>query len=267
MLVSERRKIMPRPKKTTKKPAKKSRKTRHTILNRKKTWTLQEFVEYCRLHGSYRTNGVATFFMLDYDYDEYHPCRHGSDCCDNDYCTCGQITNTRVKDSITFSLPLKLKTIDQYYFDRVIRLSAALDPESWDVGVVSGYYGQEIGKITLDSSVEAEILQRLNVPDKTSDVDKIKKLLEFEYGYVLPVLEPMNKVKIVDVNPKNLLLFNDRYYGKAKNNLYDDYDLPVCVVRKDPAKRGKYIVIDGYHRLSSNMNKQKVQVFELYEKE
>jgi len=239
--------------------------SRTTILSRKKELTLLEFVEFSKLTSSYKASALRNYISVDYEYDSYYPCHHGSDCCNNDYCRCEELRNARVKGPLELlKFPEKLKLIDQYYFDRVIRLLGALKEDNWEVSVGSGYYGQEIDGISLYPMVENEIFNNLSLPDDISDADKLKKALEIEYGYILDILISMNKVRLLELPPKSLRLFNEHYYGKIDRTLYKDHALPACVVRKDVS--GKYVVIDGYHRLAALMGKPKIKVYELYEK-
>jgi len=243
-------------------PAKTPNYSRKTILLRKKTLTLSEFVELGVI-DTYR-NAYDKWFGVDFDYDTYHACQSGSNCCDDDYCRCGQIQNIRITEVMFYeTLPSlkKLKLINQYYLDRAIRLSGVLKPDNWEVTVCSGYYGEETNGASLDYNARKDLETYLQEGDKLSDADKIKKLLEIEYGYVLDILKPFNKVRLVEKSPKSLFIFNDHYYGKIDPKMYKDHPLPVCVARKEGSK---YVVIDGYHRLAAAMKNKTVKFFELY---
>jgi len=246
----------------TKKPAKKTPNySKKTILLRKNSLTLAEYVELGR-EDIYRHN-FDKWFHVDFDCDTYHACQHGSDCCDGDYCRCGSIINTRITDVSFYENRSikKLKLVDQYYVDRIIRLSGVLKHENWDVDICGGYYGEETNGAILDYGVQGDFEKYLREGSALSDADKFKKLLEIEYGYVLDVLKPLNKIRLLERSPKSLLLFNDHYYGKIDPNLYKDHWLPVCVARKEGKK---YVVIDGYHRLAAAMKNKTVKFFELY---
>jgi len=242
-------------------PKKTSNYSRKTILLRKKSLTLAEFLELGVI-DIYR-NAYDKWFRIDFDYDTSHDCQSGSSCCDDDYCRCGKITNVRITDVSFYEDQSikKLKLVDQYYVDRVIRLSGVLQHENWDVNICGGYYGEETNGAILDYTAQGDFEKHLREGSALSDADKFKKLLEIEYGYVLDVVKPLNKIRLLERNPKSLLLFNDHYYCKIDPNLYKNHALPVCVARKEG---NKYIVIDGYHRLAAAMKDEMVKFFELY---
>lgn len=212
-----------------------------------------------------------SYSAADYDYDTHYACKNGSDCCDNDYCRCGIIQNacvTKVNTDYivkTLTEDVKDDIFLPYCIDRIIRTSKILDLSSWEVDVGGGYYGEEVNGVRLDASVINDLITSLTELENLSPVDKVKKLLEREYGYVLPRLEKLSDAKVVEVDLDSIKLFNDEYLRKISKDtvdFYKDYNLPrgVCV------KAGKlYSVVDGYHRmLSAQKNKLKtIKIIEL----
>lgn len=212
--------------------------------------TLEKLIESVNNLGSY------SYGLAEYDYDTYHACAHGSDCCKNDYCRCGVIQNARVT-SINADYIAKTLTdgceADQllaYCIDRSLRSSKAMDLDKWEVHITGGYYGEECHGVKLDGSIQSELIQRFTELDALTPADKVKKLLEYEYGFLLPRLETCANVRIINVSTDRIKLFNNDYLRKISKDtveFYKDYKLPRAVCTKD--HRDLYSVIDGYHRM------------------
>jgi hypothetical protein len=202
---------------------------------------------------------LETFNFLyysDVEYDTEYECQNGSDCCDNDYCRCGQIVNerlTRVPDILTeyqrkkhFDPPTKLRVWDLYCIDRLLVLHKAYDPDSYYIKVVGGYYGQEIGSVTLNCGkvLDEKINHVLSLPK----IEKIKYVLNEEYGYILPELEGKN-FKVQKVKKDRILFGQKEHYKDIEHTeYYETHDLPrgICV-----ADGKMFRVLDGYHRLKA----------------
>ena len=240
---------------------------------------LETIIEYLskpnNSYHNYYSDDYLRYEGVDYDSDMYYACANGSDCCKDDYCRCGTITNARVI-SIDFDVLLnsffKLKheksdseLIDSYCIDRILRNSSLKDLSSWKVNVTSGYYGQEVHGCTPDENVINELKELFQSLIGKSDVEKIKICLKNEYGYLLPELELVKDATIcngVDINTINL--FNQNHYRKLNQKFveqYNDYKFPRAICRFD----GKYQVIDGYHRMMSanNLKLKKVSIIVL----
>lgn len=101
-------------------------------------------------------------YSFDIDYDSHQPYD-----CNCDYMhRCGTITNVRVSglpDSllscVTVKTPNKerkrgvsvtLSDIELYCIERILRTRGCYDVSNYSVSTVSGYYGQEIGDVSLD---------------------------------------------------------------------------------------------------------------------
>lgn len=41
-------------------------------------------------------------YTFEYKNKIYRPCENGSDCCKNDYCRCGQITDVKIEKSAIY---------------------------------------------------------------------------------------------------------------------------------------------------------------------
>lgn len=201
---------------------------------------------------------------VEYDYDTKRDCeRHGGeDVCR--ICRCGRIVNPHVTfvnvNPGLFSIevpvttkhtppkirykPYKPTIIEQYCLDRLLRIHRVYDVSLYNVHIVPGYYGEEVGDITFnDERVLVTDVERLL--GLQTDIDKIKFVLKQEYTYVLESLVGATAVAVEHLHPRDLLK-NDEYalrLKRAPSSYHMCKGLPVGVVHN---KR----LIDGYHRFS-----------------
>lgn len=200
-----------------------------------------------------QTGSAFVYGCAEYDYDSYRPCRDDLELC-SDYCRCGIIQNARVT-SVDADFIVKAITKDcndtmlVYCVDRALRASKALDVHSWEVNVCGGYYGEEVHGVRLEPHVQEELIKMISELEGLTPVEMIKKVLEYEYGYVLPRLQKCTEAKIITLPLDLIKLFNDEYLRKVSKetvDFYQKYDLPrgICVF-----KSGCYSLVDGYHRM------------------
>ena len=122
-------------------------------------------------------------------------------------------------------------------------------------------YGDEV-------DVKQAIKNKLNEISNLSDVEKIKKVLEYEYGYLLDAIKDAKSVEIKEVPFDSIKIGNDSYHSKIKDfEMYKDYEGPIAIcttesyVKHWSVKFSKetdyYRIIDGYHRYSAaKLNKK-----------
>ena len=213
-----------------------------------------------------------------YDYQTEYSCEE-SGCNDEGICRCGRIYDERATliniSDITNNIYDQFispdsksgkrherisqifyggEEIDKYCINRIISHFKAWDPNNWTIGVVGGYYGEEIGGVELDKDVLYDIFDACSIVIGFETIaDKIRFVLNLEYGYILNELknsdfelisiyktdidfDKMNKKHTENVRKENAL-----YY------LPDSYSLPRGIVRK--LKNGRYTIIDGFHRI------------------
>jgi len=198
---------------------------------------------------------------FDYKYDIYKPCQNGSDCCENDYCRCGEITNAIVEidfEHLRNSITKDVK--DQvlvYCTDRILSIAEIYKSDNWQVNIEKGYYGEEIEGVVLDSSIKTEIFERIRFLENLTGSEKILSVLDYEYGYLLPKLKDVKQAEIKEVDIESIS-FNKDYYKKISEetvDFYKDYSLPVGVCLDNS-------LIDGYHRViaAKRNNKKTVLV-------
>jgi hypothetical protein len=211
-------------------------------------------------------------FHYDYDdikYESYYPCQDGSDCCDGDYCRCGQILDTQILVPPTFSSVVEkvakyygfTKSIDIYACDRILRSEKAYDVHFYELYISPGYYGEEIDGIGFLSTDKLEKIFDDYGHTKTVK-EKAEFLLKLEYGHLLDSLKD-KKWTIKRVNKNDVIIPNETYFRKlVDQGIYEDYNLIKCVCLE---KDGKYSVVDGYHRISENKD-DKLNIIAVKEK-
>lgn len=230
------------------------------------------------INNDFQYNGVR------YDYDTVKDCEtHG---CDS-ICRCSTIIATRVTEvdieelsnsiydlyftsgkttkrhnDINSILYGTSKELDLYCIDRVLRHYESWDKHSWDIGVIPGYYGEEISDVRLKRNIAEKVQNDLDVlMFMETPKEKIEFLLNLEYGSILPELTNKNyEIIVID---KDLIVFgNDEHYQKIKSEDLDHYfdhnykGIKGLVVK---TSSGKYRIIDGYHRIYCT-EKDKVRV-------
>ncbi len=86
----------------------------------------------------------------------------------------------------------------------------------------------------------------------------IKKILISEYGYLLDSLIDAD-FSIIEVNTSDIIFPSKRHADNVgKKYLYSYRKHKICGIVRE--KGGKYLVIDGYHRITANLKFQKIKV-------
>jgi hypothetical protein len=185
----------------------------------------------------------------DVEYENYYECRHGSNCCDDDYCRCGKIVDERVENIKISELVKEIcnsnDIIFRYCVWRLAVIHKLYEGSNWSVKVCGGYYGQEIDGISLENN---EFVRDVEMVEKLSTNERLEYVLNKEYGFLLDSLKGKNYIiKSVDFN--DLMAGNEGYKKKVDKNIYDQsYNLPIGIYLK---QEDKYKLIDGYHRYVS----------------
>src|ERR1039457_2386843 len=117
---------------------------------------------------------------IDCDYTRRTNCESSG--CDDNICRCSTIEDLKIAsvnivglsveiyneyfdDSLATERDNKInsvifgtsKEIDIYTIDRVLRYFKLWDYSNWNVEVRSGYYGEELGEITIESSIALKV--------------------------------------------------------------------------------------------------------------
>lgn len=200
------------------------------------------------------------FTGIECDYDEYHPCHHGSDCCDGDYCRCGEIRNVTIKvdDVYGFSTdlasrindpyaPIATNKIKEYGIQRLSVIHKLWDSEAFDGRIGGGYYGDELKGINLEDRVFMNDVQMFF--ELKTDAERMRFLLMKEYGHLLPELEKCSFG--VCEAPLASIKRPQRGYAKKVDLKEDPYVGYTGIYGLCRAQGGFFHLIDGYHRIAS----------------
>lgn len=139
-----------------------------------------------------------------------------------------------------------------YCIDRILHIDEVYDKERWSHSVSQGYYGEEIDSVSFDG--KHSVIEKMWELVQMDDRERILKVLEWEYGSVLPVLEACKTFTVEDVPIASITFPNDHYTTKVKLSgkcaYYAEWPRPLGVVVPS-AEPDKLKVIDGYHRLTT----------------
>ena len=200
---------------------------------------------------------------VEYDYER-------SQCTCNDWpCRCTTIIDTWV-ESIDINIVMArllmshfssadLTEMDLYCFDRICRINHIWDKEYYEITTCPGYYGEEIDGAFFGN--EKKVINEFdNLISLASDADKIKYILELEYGYVIESIENCHNISVISCDPKLVVTPQQEYYHRLEKDVvesYKDYKIPCAVCKKSG---DKYLIIDGYHRVAANKDQESIEI-------
>ena len=200
-------------------------------------------------------------YEVEYDYE-----RSGCTC--SDYiCRCTTIEKAWVEtiyiDSVVNKLYKKFcmepSEVNEYCFDRICRALRIYDKDLYEVETGGGYYGEEVYGVYFDN--EKQIYNACAVlTDLSSDIEKIKYVLNMEYGYLIDRVANTAYATIEKVATDKIELPQMEYFVKLSKEVIEDYKdrkLPVAVCIKN---EDKYILIDGYHRWVANKDRDSISI-------
>lgn len=190
-------------------------------------------------------------YYFEIDYDIFRPCENGDDCCKNDICRCGKIQNIAIKFLYMEEVVDVFKTallgekhewtdVENYCFGRLFTSLKLYEPNKYKVNVVDGYYGEELDSVVcIDGWDEFEIEFKKMM--ELSDDDKIRFVLQKEYGYLLDVFKNASfELRLVNYSD----IITPRDLKRTEGDCYDfSSATAICKQIGD-----KYKIIDGHHR-------------------
>lgn len=194
----------------------------------------------------------------DYDVEWYKPCENGSDCCDNDYCRCSEVSSTKINSIDIDGIVKKLigtrydDPFSAYCIERIIRNSNIKDIDSWEVICHAGYYGEETAGIRISNQLTIDkIYAQISSLSGKNNLEKILHSLENEYGFILDELKDCKNVEIKKIKLEEVFIPNVGYAKKINQKYVDQYELynfprAICILENE-----KYRLIDGYHRFAA----------------
>ena len=227
-------------------------------------------------------------YSTDYDYEEEYSCEE-SGCYSEGICRCGRIFDAVVKsidmDSLTISIHEQLvdttslqgkrdariseifyggTEVDKYCINRILTHYKVWDPNNWSVDVEGGYYGDEIGDVSLNDTIFNLISKDCyNMIELVTLADKLKFVLTLEYGYLLSDIQ-VSDFELIEITKEQIDFkkLNTNHIQNVQNedlSFYKlNYKLPRGIVRKSG---DKYKIVDGFHRIISADDKKSFKVF------
>lgn len=216
--------------------------------------------------------------FVDVTYDDYRKCKEekGEENYCRGICRCTKIKNVQIQsidingimNSIYTSInPNKsLLTQEQlimlYCIDRIFRCRSLYASHCWDYKVSMGYYGEEFDGCFIKPDKLQELFKDLDNIGKLNKDDRIRYVLNLEYGYLLKSLE-QSKFIAKKIPRNQIKLGNEDHYTKVKVQVLDTYSpkvykLPVCVCSQ--LNPNEYKIIDGYHRMAAHKDQENVMV-------
>lgn len=207
---------------------------------------------------------IKTFNNISYadgvkrDYETQYPCN--GDCSDGGYCRCGKIYETSIKiDYLRFlkeELELKQDSILHYCIERLLSLHKVYHPDSYEIEIEIGYYGEEIGETTfINMSLLREDLQLLF--EMESEEQMLQFVLYREYGYLIDVAKDISP-SIIEITKNQIYHTNDYFKKVELIERYINWPLPVCLVKE--LRPNLYSIVDGFHREKMTSNKKSFKV-------
>jgi len=208
-------------------------------------------------------------YDLNTEYAEDHDER-----CKDDYCRCStispEVSSFAYKD-IAAKIIRQFDIKNEKIIYCVDRICSTIRIDDFYCLKSGGYYGEELDSITIDNyeildKLEESIdikLSRKRKLDKLKNEseldDKIRDVLTMEYGYLLDYIKA-SSFSIIEIDTKDIIFPQTEYLktlSSAKVGVYKNHSGICGIVR---LSGNKYKVIDGYHRISSNLHKSKIKV-------
>ena len=199
-------------------------------------------------------------YEVEYDYER-------SECTCNayengDYCRCTTIDHAWVESIDVKDIINKLYTkyckepseINEYCFDRLCTALKIYDKDYYTVESCGGYYGDEIEGVYFENE-EKLVTAFMQVLALETDIEKIKFILNFEYGYLIDKVSNSTVAYIAKVNTSLIDLPQVEYFFKLDRTVIEDYKnrkLPIAVCTECG---GRYGLVDGYHRFVANKDR------------
>ena len=222
-----------------------------------------------KVSGSYR-------WCVDVDYDTHRDCASNS--CDS-ICRCSTITNLEIENVsdpyITIKedsgkngrwVNYKPSDIELYCIDRIKVYTGVYEKDNWKIGVVNGYYGEELGPGTFnnDDLLENRIKEMIEMDN---DLDKVLYVLNLEYNFTADTIKNCDMAEVITVDKKSVITrFNESGFVRKNDSTYPreiNTKIPVCVVQEELK------LVDGNNRMLDvlyNYPDKKIKVIKLWEK-
>jgi hypothetical protein len=211
--------------------------------------------------------GGGVEFNYDSIQDEYH-----DEICKGDYCRCSTIETEMISvDKVVLSkIICQQFAISDHRVSQIDNICSKMTIDDFECQISAGYYGEEFDGIELDNSQLLEELENVidvvkaryeklkKIKLSTKKVTELKNILIKEYGYLLDSLIDAEYSTIEVLTSDIILPSKLQADNVGKKYLYSYKKHKICgIVRK---KGDKYLVIDGYHRVTTNLKSHKIKV-------
>jgi len=193
--------------------------------------------------------------------------------CAGDYCRCSRIEatiNSIDHKEISNLICERFSITDDRIASQIRKVCSKLTVYDFEVRVCGGYYGEETDGVVFDNySIFTEFENIIDVKKarkkklemlklSIEEEERIKKILISEYGYLLDSLKE-SRFSIIEISPKDIIFPSKSHADNVgKKYLYSYRKHQICGIVKE--RDGKYLVIDGYHRITANLKSEKIKV-------
>ena len=125
----------------------------------------------------------------------------------------------------------KFSEVESYCIDRLLRIHKAYDVSLYEIVIENGYYGEELGTPKFANKL-ALINDILEIIQLSSDIEKVKFVLNKEYSFLLEVIDTTSSVSIANIELSTLTKNTD--YALRIKKQSDKYCFGESRLRKLP---------------------------------
>lgn len=161
---------------------------------------------------------------------------------------CVTITNAICKNRT-------LTNMQTYCIDRLLRCAKIYKLEYWTANTEAGYYGEELGSVTLDHFTAIELEKSISKIMEMDRCQQIEFVLQKEYGFLLDI------VKNLDWNDDfikrdKIIIGQQDYYRHVDPDVVEMYKAYPFAKGVFVKQDDQYRLIDGYHRIAAELSRE-----------
>ena len=217
--------------------------------------------------------------FIKWNYEMEFSCKE-SGCLEDDYCRCGKIENLQCDEINIFEFSKLIydklnrsskntkrkigilnilnnfdyKTINLYFINRLLSINKIWSCNMWTCDIKNGYYGQELGKISIIVHVYDSLISQLVELFSLENLEeKVEHSLKLEYGWLREDLK--NKTyEVLKIKKTDLKFPESGHKLKVETKNLDflkntDLDIPKGIAIKCGEN---YKLVDGHHRVTAD---------------
>lgn len=144
--------------------------------------------------------------------------------------------------------------VNKYCIHRILTKNKIWDSSNWKAEISSGYYGDEVGEVTIKKDIFDKVCKEIKDVIETEILEeKINYVLNLEYGYILDKIKD-KKYQVISIDKSQLDFGQDNHFKNVLHKTleyYSDSNYLDNSIRGIAYKIGdKWRVVDGYHRLT-----------------